>query len=123
MPLWSKQRPRFTRAGHAYKNPAYDQALKDMRSSLSELWPYPPIDYPISVHLHLCGEGRGDLDNIAGFILDAAGPVRATKKKEALPGVLWVDDRVSIISHLSISWTKGEKADSCWDLRIVKLRP
>jgi hypothetical protein len=52
------------------------------------------------------GEGRGDTDNIAGAFMDTA------------QGILWLDDRVSVISKLYIEWQKASKADSEWLIYI-----
>jgi hypothetical protein len=65
--------------------------------------------------MKLYGEGRGDSDNIAGAALDAAGP----SKQE--PGILWEDDRVSVISTLIVEWEKVPKAESKWIIQIAKL--
>ena len=56
----------------------------------------------ISLSLDVYGEGRGDADNIAGAFMDAA------------QGILFVDDRVSIISRLTVKWQKAPKTESLW---------
>lgn len=115
MPLYSKARPRLTRSGHAYMSEAYREAQGLMRASLERQWKEPPLEGPISLYIKAMGEGRGDLDNIAGFLLDAAGP---SKKK---PGLLWMDDRVSVISSLAIEWEKVQKQRSQWLIHIAVL--
>ena len=115
MPLHSKARPRMTRSGHAYMAPAYKAAQEEMRRLLREQWPHEPLEGPLALELEVWGEGRGDADNIAGFLMDAAGPHRGA------PGVLWNDDRVSVISALSIRWHKAPKKDSRWVVRITLL--
>lgn len=115
LPLHSKARPRLTRSGHAYMAPAYKEAQAAMRKQLRAQWQGEPLDGPIALHVKVYGEGRGDADNIAGFLMDAAGP----NKKE--PGVLWADDRVTVIPKLSIEWERAPKAESRWVISITHL--
>jgi Holliday junction resolvase RusA-like endonuclease len=102
MPLFSKARPRLTRTGHAFMPPAYKLAQAEMRKLIREQWEYGPLEGPVSLKLIVRGEGRGDTDNIAGAFMDAA------------QGILWIDDRVSVIPKLSIEWQKAAKANSEW---------
>ena len=105
-PLFSKARPRLTRTGHAFMPPAYKLAQAEMRKQISQQWSKGPLEGPISLSLIVSGEGRGDTDNIAGAFMDAA------------QGILWLDDRVSVIPKLSIEWHKACKADSEWVVLI-----
>lgn len=86
-----------------------------MRRQVTEQWQRPPLEGPIAVYMKLYGEGRGDADNLAGFLLDAAGP------RKGEPGILWVDDRVTVIPVLIVDWEKTAKADSKWVLQIALL--
>jgi Holliday junction resolvase RusA-like endonuclease len=115
MPLHSKARPRMTKTGHAYMAQSYRDAQAQMRKLLQEQWPYEPLAGPIALYLKIRGEGRGDADNIAGFLMDAAGPSKNQ------PGLLWEDDRVSVISTLIVEWEKVTKAESCWTIQIAVL--
>lgn len=108
-PLFSKARPRLTRTGHAFMPPAYKLAQAEMRKQLREQWVSGPLEGPISLKLIVKGEGRGDTDNIAGAFMDAA------------QGILWLDDRVSVIPKLSIEWQKASKAESEWIVIIHHL--
>ena len=101
-PLFSKARPRLTRTGHAFMPPAYKLAQAEMRKQIRQQWTSGPLEGPISLTLMVKGEGRGDTDNIAGAFMDAA------------QGVLWLDDRVSVIPKLSIEWQKATKVESEW---------
>ena len=105
-PLFSKARPRLTRTGHAFMPPAYKLAQAEMRKQIKQQWSKGPLEGPISLSLLVKGEGRGDTDNIAGAFMDAA------------QGILWLDDRVSVIPKLSIEWEKASKADSEWVVLI-----
>lgn len=105
-PLFSKARPRLTKTGHAYMPPAYKLAQAEMRKQLNRQWKQGPLEGPISLELLVSGEGRGDTDNIAGAFMDAA------------QGILWIDDRVTVIPELKISWTKAPKAESLWIANI-----
>ena len=105
-PLFSKARPRLTRTGHAFMPPAYKLAQAEMRKQIRQQWSLGPLEGPISLTIRVKGEGRGDTDNIAGAFMDAA------------QGILWLDDRVSVIPKLCIEWQKATKADSEWLIYI-----
>lgn len=105
-PLFSKARPRLTRTGHAFMPPAYKLAQAEMRKLIGQQWSKGPLEGPVSLTLLVKGEGRGDTDNIAGAFMDAA------------QGILWLDDRVSVIPRLSIEWEKASKVDSEWIVLI-----
>lgn len=113
MPLHSKARPRMTRSGHTYMAQSYRDAQAEMRKQVKNQWEQGPLEGPLAVHIEMHGEGRGDLDNMTGFVLDAAGP------SKGVPGILWVDDRASVISYLSAEWHKATKADSRWTIKIL----
>ena len=59
--------------------------------------------------MELYGEGRADIDNIVGAFFDTVNKV------------LWVDDRVSIISELSVKWVKAKKEQSCWYVKVIEI--
>lgn len=86
-----KQRPRFG-SGRAYLPSKYrdwkDNAIAEL---LSQSRPPNPID-KAEVSIDLFGSHRGDLDNLAGAILDSL--VQA--------GIL-LDDRIGVVSKLSIA--------------------
>lgn len=109
-PLFSKARPRLTRSGHAYMPKEYRAAQEEMKRQLKEQWHERPLlSGPLSLRMMVRGEGRGDLDNIAGAFMDSGH------------NILWDEDRVSVISELSISWTKASKKDSEWIIHIKNL--
>lgn len=115
MPLHSKARPRMTRSGHTYMAQPYRDAQAMMQELVRKQWDQPPMPGPIGLYLKIYGEGRGDSDNLAGFILDAAGP------SKGVTGILWEDDRVSVIPLLIVDWEKAPKADSRWLVHILRL--
>lgn len=115
MPLFSKARPRLTKSGHAYMPAAYREAQTEMQRQIAQQWQADPLEGPLALHVEMHGEGRGDADNLVGALLDAAGP---SKNK---PGMLWVDDRVSVIPYVFAEWHKANKADSRWTIRILML--
>jgi hypothetical protein len=94
---------------------SYRLAQAEMRKQVAEKWQRPPLEGPIAVYMKLQGEGRGDADNLAGFLLDAAGP------RKGEPGILWVDDRVTVIPTLIVDWHRATKAESKWILQIALL--
>ena len=107
-PIYSKARPRVAR-GHAFMPKAYMDKRKAMLASIKEQYTGDPLEGPLRVEIDVEGEGRADLDNISGALLDCAN------------GVLWTDDRVSIISELEIKWKKAAKKDSVWLVRIYEV--
>ena len=56
--------------------------------------------------IEIFGEGRADADNIIGALMDSAN------------GLLWTDDRVTIIPQISVAWEKAPKANSLWRITI-----
>jgi len=88
---------------------AYRKNQKELLAKIKEQYNGPPLEGPLRVEIELRGEGRGDIDNIAGALMDTVNKV------------LWVDDRVSIIPQLEISWQKAKKIDSCWKIKIYML--
>ena len=105
-PLFSKARPRLTRSGHAYMPASYKASQSEMKEQIRSQWTEAPLEGPVFLKMTVKGEGRGDLDNIAGAFMDAA------------QGIIFTDDRVSVISKLSIEWTKAAKKDSEWIIEI-----
>lgn len=88
----------------------YRAAQEEMKRQLKEQWQDRPLlSGPLSLNMMVKGEGRGDLDNIAGAFMDSGH------------NILWDEDRVSVISQLSISWTKAPKKDSEWIIHIKNL--
>lgn len=108
MPLFSKARPRVTKNG-VFMPAAYTSKRKEMVRQLKEQWGHPPLEGPLRLELRIKGEGRADADNIIGALMDAAN------------GLLWVDDRVSIIPEIEVQWEKAPKAGSQWLISIYLL--
>lgn len=108
MPLFSKARPRVTRNG-TFMPVAYKQKQAEMVRQLREQWDGPPLEGPLRLELRIRGEGRADADNIIGALMDAAN------------GLLWTDDRVSIIPEILVRWEKAPKAESQWLITIHPL--
>lgn len=105
-PLFSKARPRVTSRG-TFMPKAYKDNQKEMRRQLEEQWgDRPALEGPLRLEIELYGEGRGDIDNMIGAFFDTANKL------------LWVDDRVSIITAVSVQWEKAPKVNSKWVIRI-----
>ena len=96
VPLMSKARPR-TAPGRSrpYMPPAYMQWKQRVRAQMGEWWTAPPLPFVNCLTLKFCGPGRGDLDNLAGAILDAGN------------GLIWSDDRVTIVGAMALRWEKS----------------
>lgn len=105
MPLFSKARPRVTSRG-TFMPAEYKKKQKEMLRQVQEQYTGAPLEGPIRVEIDVYGEGRADGDNIIGALFDSVN------------GVLWVDDRVSIIPQLEVRWQKAPKAESKWVIRI-----
>lgn len=103
----AKPRPRGG-LGRFYKQDDYTTWQHRMRAAIVERYGIPhPIAGPFRVEIVLKfpTKGRGDLDNLAGGILDALQPPGAQghqSSPEWYPGVLWLDDRLLI--DLSVRW-------------------
>jgi Holliday junction resolvase RusA-like endonuclease len=117
LPMAFKQRPRMTKSGHAYMATSYKSARQEFRSSLRAQWSRPILQGPVGLYLKVRGEARGDADNLAGFFMDAAGPLKT--QNEA--GILWEDDRLKVIPLLIVDWAPAPKKDSMWEARILEL--
>jgi len=107
-PLFSKARPRVTSRG-TFMPAAYKKNQKELLAKVKEQYGGPPLEGPLRVEMELWGEGRADIDNVVGAFFDTVNKV------------LWVDDRISIISELSVRWTKCKKEHSTWHVRIYEI--
>ncbi len=90
---------------------AYKKNQKEMLEKIKEQYDGLPLEGPLRIEIQLWGEGRADIDNIIGAFFDTANKV------------LWVDDRVSVIPQVTVSWTKAIKAESRWLIRIYEIEP
>lgn len=107
-PLFAKARPRVTPKG-TFMPASYRKNQKELLEKIKEQYDGGPLEGPLRVEMELYGEGRADIDNIAGALMDTVNKV------------LWVDDRVSIIPELLVTWKKAPKALSKWIIRIIPL--
>lgn len=107
-PLFSKARPRVTGRG-VFMPAAYRNNQKELLAKVKEQYDGPPLQGPLRVEMELHGEGRADIDNVVGAFFDTVNKV------------LWVDDRISIISELSVTWSKCKKVDSMWYVRVYEI--
>lgn len=89
---------------------SYREKQAAMLASIKEQYSGDPLKGPLRVEIDVEGEGRADGDNIIGALFDCAN------------GVLWVDDRVSIIPELQVRWRKAPKAKSRWVIRVYLLQ-
>ena len=107
-PLFSKARPRVTSRG-TFMPAAYKKNQKELLAKVKEQYDGPPLKGPLRVEMELFGEGRADIDNVTGAFFDTVN------------GVLWEDDRISIIPELSVRWTKAKKDQSAWYIRVIQI--
>jgi Holliday junction resolvase RusA-like endonuclease len=84
----------------------YQDWRKECCHLLKNQWQQDPISHPISVDIECFGTARGDIDNYMGALFDAGR------------GIVWADDRASIIQKASITYFKAPLSDSCWKIRI-----
>jgi Holliday junction resolvase RusA-like endonuclease len=87
----------------------YQQWRKECAELLKKAWDFEPINHPIAVEIDCYGTARGDIDNYMGALFDCAN------------GILWADDRASIIQKATVTYYKRSGADSCWKVRIFDL--
>ena len=73
---------------------AYKKNQKELLAKVQEQYDGPALEGPLRVEMELYGEGRADI---------------------------WVDDRISIISELSVRWEKRKKENSAWIVRIYEI--
>lgn len=122
----SKARPQRAAAGFMYMPKGYQEYKKQVREAILSLGPCDPLLSPlvVTVQFHQPTQPRGDMDNLAGSILDAIQPERAkgnVKKQREYeassdlaerlrrsPGALIGDDSqvVRLVSEWVPSWDK-----------------
>ena len=78
--------------------PAYRRWKKEARRQAVEQWGLPPCS-PVAIAVLLQGPQRGDLDNLAGAVMDV------------LTGVVYPDDSVSHVRRLLVRWSKAPMKD------------
>lgn len=97
-----KARPRFAK-GHSYLPDRYRQWKDAAIFSLRGQWgDKPPIDRA-RVEIALRGAHRGDLDNLAGSILDAL-----------VQSSVLLDDRLTVVPWLCVCAKPGDKGADIW---------
>jgi Holliday junction resolvase RusA-like endonuclease len=108
VPLQPKSRPRFAK-GVAYKDSKYAAWTEDVRSILREWWTMPPLQkgQVVALHLTFCGPGTSDLDNLAGAVMDAGN------------GIVWVDDRVTVLQRIEAEWQQQPKSNQSIYLKVI----
>ena len=84
---------------------------KNLRALMAEWWSVPPLENVPAIRLTFFGPARGDLDNLMGAVLDSGN------------GVIWIDDRVSVIEAIEGRFVKAKKSDSAIHLCMKWNRP
>jgi Holliday junction resolvase RusA-like endonuclease len=108
VPLMSKARPRSPRGGgRPYMPKAYMDWKANVRAILGEWWTIPPLPKVSALVLVFRGPARGDLDNLAGAVLDSGN------------GLIWADDRVGVLPTLALRWTKAAKAEQSIYMKVI----
>lgn len=108
VPLMSKARPRSAPGGgRPYMPKAYMDWRANVRAILAEWWTIPPLPQVNCLCLVFRGPARGDLDNLAGAVLDAGN------------GLIWSDDRVGVMPVMALRWTKSKPADQSIYLKVI----
>lgn len=101
VPLMSKARPRsLPGVSRPYMPPAYMKWKASLRGQMGEWWTLPPLTKVNALVITFHGPARGDLDNMAGAVLDAGN------------GLIWADDRVGILPTLALRWKKTKPDES-----------
>lgn len=109
VPLQPKARPRFSRFSGAYKDQKYRGWMENVQSILSEWWTLPPLrkGQMVALHLTFCGPGTSDLDNLAGAVMDAGN------------GIIWVDDKVTVLQRIEAQWKQQPKSSQSIHLKVI----
>ena len=108
VPLMSKARPRSPRrGGRPYMPPAYMQWKANVRAQLAEWWCEPPLEQVNCLVLTFYGPARGDLDNLAGAVLDSGN------------GLVWTDDRVSVLPAMALRFNRAPKDKQMIYLKVI----
>lgn len=108
VPLMSKARPRSPRGGgRPYMPKAYMDWKANVRAILAEWWTIEPLDDVRCLCLSFRGPARGDLDNLAGAVLDAGN------------GLIWRDDRVGVLPTLALRWTKTNATNQSIYMKVI----
>lgn len=108
VPLQPKARPRFGR-GAAYKDSKYRAWAENVRAILGEWWTIPPLSkgQVVALQLTFCGPGTSDLDNLAGAVMDAGN------------GIVWADDRVTVLQRIEAEWQQQPKSNQSIYLKVI----
>jgi Holliday junction resolvase RusA-like endonuclease len=108
VPLQPKSRPRFGK-GSAYKDSKYKAWTKSAQAILAEWWTIPPLGkgQVVALHLTFCGPGTSDLDNLAGAVMDAGN------------GIVWQDDRVTVLQRIEAQWQQQPKNNQFIYLKVI----
>lgn len=85
---------------------AYKQWKSNLRGLMGEWWTMPPLESVNALVFTFSGPARGDLDNLAGAVLDAGN------------GLIWVDDRVLVVPAIAARWKRAKKAESSIFMKI-----
>lgn len=95
-----KARPRVPRFGKAYFPKNYQLFQECATASFKEQWNEPPLESTRNVLIIIRGAARGDVDNLAGAVLDALVKAGVIK-----------DDRVSVVPSLYVEFCKCKHAE------------
>lgn len=86
--------------GPSYMPADYKKWIKELRAQMAEHWTEPPLHTVNVLWCKFYGPARSDLDNLLGAVMDAGN------------GLIWKDDRVSIIGRVEAEWEKAPPANS-----------
>jgi Holliday junction resolvase RusA-like endonuclease len=108
VPLQPKARPRFAN-GVAYTDRKYRAWTENVQAILSEWWTIPPLKkgQVVALHLTFAGPGTSDLDNLAGAVMDAGN------------GIVWVDDRVTVLQRIESEWKQSPTNKQFIHLKVI----
>lgn len=108
LPLQPKERPRFGKR-RAYTSKRYRRWTQQCRAVLTEWWTAPPLGkgQVVAVHFTFRGPGTSDLDNLQGAVMDAG------------KGIVWTDDRVTVLRYIQAQWEKTPRNDQSILLKVV----
>ena len=104
--LKPKARPRSAEGKRTYMPADYKKWIKEMRAQMAEHWTDHPLNKVNVLWVKFYGPARSDLDNLLGAVMDAGN------------GLIWRDDRVSIIARVEAEWEKVSPSDSSIQMKV-----
>ena len=94
-------RPRFSRQGRVYTDPAYRTWLQSFTALMKDLWDQEPLDHVQHIEIQISGPSkRGDIDNHVKSILDGLQYANVLRS-----------DNLKVVDSISASFFSSDKSE------------